>query len=432
MRYKPILINLSWLIILLVGTVGCNGTPNNNQCPYGSNQCLPGYVWREAFPKDYVCVSGETRSQAAFDNSQANARRDPNCSNGDCPYGTNQCLPGYVWREAFPGDYVCVSGETRSQAALDNSQADARRDPKCSEPAPASCANFSGYTDDQRFGNPFTLDGYRFTGLGAEPFVNVSGGIVGLQFPGAGLEIDLPGPASAVDLTAASTATPLTIMAFDGNGVVVTTANVPADHAAHNITLSGQNILKIKITGGNYEGMLVKICHKSLSKVCVDFEPPLVLGTKYGTPSGQNPGGLAFTTANGIPVTVWDFNSINGGSNFGLAYIDSAPLPSGSGQNIRSNNINLEFDFSRLGFQASQVQFEFLDLGGFENIAVNGGPIFAGELSAAPNPINGVNYNIVKNPVRGGYSGTMTLSGAVQRVRIGGQEFWIDNVCVSK
>lgn len=109
--------------------------PSHAACTYGVNQCLPGYVWREAFAGDYVCVSGETRTQAAHDNSQANARRDPKCAAGGCTYGVNQCLPGYVWRDAYPGDYVCVTGETRTQAAYDNSQASIRRDPNCATDA---------------------------------------------------------------------------------------------------------------------------------------------------------------------------------------------------------------------------------------------------------------------------------------------------------
>ncbi len=32
-------------------------------------------------------------------------------------------LAGYVWREAFPGDHVCVPPDDRAQAAYDNSQA---------------------------------------------------------------------------------------------------------------------------------------------------------------------------------------------------------------------------------------------------------------------------------------------------------------------
>ncbi len=48
-----------------------------------------------------------------------------------CPFGADQCLQGFVWREAFPGDHVCVSGATRTQTANDNAQAAARRDPSC-------------------------------------------------------------------------------------------------------------------------------------------------------------------------------------------------------------------------------------------------------------------------------------------------------------
>jgi len=84
--------------------------------------CRSGYVWREAFPGDYVCVTPETRTQAAYDNSQANARRDPGGQ-----WGPNTCVPGYVWREAGPGDAVCVTPETRSKTAEDNRLADSRR-----------------------------------------------------------------------------------------------------------------------------------------------------------------------------------------------------------------------------------------------------------------------------------------------------------------
>jgi hypothetical protein len=45
---------------------------------------------------------------------------------GDIP-PTDTCLQGYVWREAVPGDHVCVTPETRTQAADDNSQAASRR-----------------------------------------------------------------------------------------------------------------------------------------------------------------------------------------------------------------------------------------------------------------------------------------------------------------
>lgn len=82
-----------------------------------------GWVWREAFTNDHVCVTGETRSQAAADNAQADRRREPNGG----PYGPDTCKQGFVWREASPVDHVCVTVATRTQAAIDNSQAADRR-----------------------------------------------------------------------------------------------------------------------------------------------------------------------------------------------------------------------------------------------------------------------------------------------------------------
>lgn len=165
--------------------------------------------------------------------------------------------------------------------------------------------------------------------------------------------------------------------------------------------------------------------------VCVDFEPPLTVGTEYGAPAGNSPGDVVFTT-NGVPVSVENFDYIGTGGTFNLAYIDTATSFFGNGQTIRTNNINLEFDFSNIGFRTSRVDLEFLDLGGFENLSVNGSTVFAGELTSAPSPIGGVTLVFSTTPVPGGNKGNLTLKGAVTTLRIGGQEFWIDNVCAKK
>jgi hypothetical protein len=89
------------------------------QLPYGPDTCKQGFVWREAFPGDHVCVTPKTRTQAASDNSQAGARTEP----GGGPYGPDTCRQGYVWREARHNDHVCVTPETRDQTASDNRQA---------------------------------------------------------------------------------------------------------------------------------------------------------------------------------------------------------------------------------------------------------------------------------------------------------------------
>jgi hypothetical protein len=67
-------------------------------------------------------VTPEIRDQAADDNAQADARRDPNGA-----YGPNTCISGFVWRAARPDDLVCVTPETRDQTAEDNALAGQRR-----------------------------------------------------------------------------------------------------------------------------------------------------------------------------------------------------------------------------------------------------------------------------------------------------------------
>jgi hypothetical protein len=82
----------------------------------GLDSCAPGFVWRDAFPGDHVCVNLPVRDQAATDNAQAGSRRSPN--GGDS--GPDTCRAGFVWREARPTDHVCVSLAVREQAQRDN------------------------------------------------------------------------------------------------------------------------------------------------------------------------------------------------------------------------------------------------------------------------------------------------------------------------
>lgn len=168
--------------------------------------------------------------------------------------------------------------------------------------------------------------------------------------------------------------------------------------------------------------------------VCVDFEPPLVLGTRYGRPVGQSPGDLAFVSQR-VRVTVEKFQRPTAGTAFEVAAIVNPPRPFAAGQSLRSNNIGLEFDFRNVGFRPTRVSLRFLDLGGYENLAVNGSPIHVGELAAAPSPLGGVAVAVSTAPLpppANGKTGTLKLSGPVQTLRIGGQELWIDKVCASR
>lgn len=107
---------------------------------YGPDTCVQGLVWREAYPKDHVCVTPESREQAERDNIEAVNRikvtkqtvtrkigpfvvdrRTYYVSGGD--YGVDTCKEGYVWREARPSDHVCVSSAIREQTRTENANA---------------------------------------------------------------------------------------------------------------------------------------------------------------------------------------------------------------------------------------------------------------------------------------------------------------------
>jgi hypothetical protein len=90
---------------------------------HGPLTCLDGYVWRQATPRDHVCVTPEVRAQTAQDNRLAPSR----ASATSTTFSPDLCGPGYVWREAVPGDHVCVTPATWQQVHDDNRTAGARR-----------------------------------------------------------------------------------------------------------------------------------------------------------------------------------------------------------------------------------------------------------------------------------------------------------------
>ncbi|PZG71885.1 hypothetical protein C1I97_38090, partial [Streptomyces sp. NTH33] len=109
-----------------------------NSGPYGPETCRQGYVWREAVPGDRVCVTPATRDQTRYDNGQAANRRL-----GYGAYGPETCRQGYVWREAVPGDRVCVTPATRDRVKYDNGQALSRQ--------ASSCVINDGVTYDNKY-----------------------------------------------------------------------------------------------------------------------------------------------------------------------------------------------------------------------------------------------------------------------------------------
>ncbi|MFE6847217.1 hypothetical protein [Streptomyces sp. NPDC057686] len=85
--------------------------PEQNREPgggaYGPATCKQGYVWRDSFDGDSLCVTPERRQM----NHDANPHRQP----GGGAYGPNTCEPGYVWRNSYDGDVLCVTPAERER-----------------------------------------------------------------------------------------------------------------------------------------------------------------------------------------------------------------------------------------------------------------------------------------------------------------------------
>lgn len=108
------------LAIMLAGIVMSLAQPlgvRAGAAPEGS-ECIDGYVWREAYPGDLTCVESWVRDQAWSDNESAATRIDPFGA-----YGKDSCIQGFVWREANPDDHVCVEPWVRDQTWQDNTMA---------------------------------------------------------------------------------------------------------------------------------------------------------------------------------------------------------------------------------------------------------------------------------------------------------------------
>lgn len=78
---------------------------------YGPYTCVFGLVWREAVPGDRVCVTPQWRTKTWNENALGPSRVQP----GGGPYGPDTCKQGFVWRETRPSDHVCVPPLSRTQ-----------------------------------------------------------------------------------------------------------------------------------------------------------------------------------------------------------------------------------------------------------------------------------------------------------------------------
>ncbi len=144
------------------------------------------------------------------------------------------------------------------------------------------------------------------------------------------------------------------------------------------------------------------------------------------------PGDVLFSVG-AVDLYIDELQSLSGFVGFNYIAVDnSMSTYFGSPQSITLNNTCAGFDFSTT--PADTVCLDFIDMGGHEQLTVNGSTFLTpggyGELMGAPAMLGGVNVTVSGTSLGFGFVGTITLVGAITDFKIGGQEFWIDNVCI--
>lgn len=117
------------LLSLAIAGVAVLAPPRDGSAQEGGS-CQAPFVFREAVPGDRVCVAPGAHEQAQRDNAEAASRK------GENVFGRAGCKDGFIVRGITTDDNVCVTPETREQVVADNALAETRRAAPGAAPAP--------------------------------------------------------------------------------------------------------------------------------------------------------------------------------------------------------------------------------------------------------------------------------------------------------
>ncbi|MGB0171539.1 MAG: hypothetical protein ACPF8Y_06115, partial [Flavobacteriales bacterium] len=221
------------------------------------------------------------------------------------------------------------------------------------------------------------------------------------------------------------------------------------------VTLTG-DVQELAV--GGQELMLDHICVKSdtdlvitpqddpmecdaLCDAFTDFEG-MTFGERYGDLAhGATievaPGDVA-VTSDGIAITLDVLTGPSGGTGYNYMEVAQNPLSPGPDHSIHTNNVTASFDIASVVEVTDTVCLSFVDLGGFENFSINGSPNLVtlngsfGLAYMSGGTISGVEYSVTGTAITGGFTGLITLIGDVDVLTIGGQELWLDDLCISE
>ena len=163
----------------------------------------------------------------------------------------------------------------------------------------------------------------------------------------------------------------------------------------------------------------------------VDFDQPPFPGAQWSVASGTAAGDLMFTEG-GYEFGFTDLVVGGGMTVLNEIAVAPGPTPVIVNDGLRFNNAS--FKAAPLGMATDYVSFYYYYGGGITNLEVNG---FMAPSGAEPSLWNGLNLggvDVVVDwvPTPFGEEGQVRLSGDVDVLVLGGQEFWIDNLCLGQ
>jgi hypothetical protein len=99
-----------------------------------------------------------------------------------------------------------------------------------------------------------------------------------------------------------------------------------------------------------------------------------------------------------------------------------------AGQDLNLNNVNLRFQFKQC---IRKVSLHFGEYGGNVNLAINGEfKNVENFISLNGATIGGVLVQVTQAAGGGGVKGVIVLTGVIETLAIGGQELWVDHICL--
>jgi hypothetical protein len=180
----------------------------------------------------------------------------------------------------------------------------------------------------------------------------------------------------------------------------------------------------VRITGtvnsfsvGGQELWIDDVCDSTISSDCVDFEDlPYPHSYSYGQ----------FFVDSGAIIELGEFFWFPTGSTTGGSCpVDNRQLSGGTDQDVNSNNINLDFDF---GEPFVRLDLLYTDYGGNVNVRVNGALANVADIASLHMTTLGGASIVLQGP--SGSTGQLIVTGDISTFAIGGQELWIDHVCI--